>query len=185
MAEKNQDPIRDKMPGGKRPGQNDNDKKNRFNSFLFPVLIGMAILSVILVNNGKKTIPIDWRTLKNDLLLKNEIDKIVIVNQKFAEIYIKDEKLDNPKHQRVLNRGLNQFARSGPHYQYNFPSVEYFLDQLNAAQQGLPEDEKIYPQSEERKDIFGDILTWIFPFLILIVIWLIIFRRMSGAGGGV
>lgn len=184
MAEKNQDPIRDKMPGGKRPGQNDNDKKNRFNSFLFPVLIGMAILSVILVNNGKKTIPIDWRTLKNDLLLKNEIDKIVIVNQKFAEIYIKDEKLDNPKHQRVLNRGLNQFARSGPHYQYNFPSVEYFLDQLNAAQQGLPEDEKIYPQSEERKDIFGDILTWIFPFLILIVIWLIIFRRMSGAGGG-
>ena len=47
MAEKNQNQIRDKIPGGKRPNQGgDNDKRNKFNSFLLPVLIGMAILSI-------------------------------------------------------------------------------------------------------------------------------------------
>lgn len=183
MAENDQNPIRDKMPDGKRPGQNDSDRKNKFNSFLVPILIGMAIFSIFILRNGRNPIPVDWKVFKNEMLLKHEVEKIVIVNQDYAEIYIKNDKLDDPKYKAVLDRGLNQFARTGPHYRYNFPSVEYFLEQLNAAQEGFSDDEKIYPQSETRKDIFGELITWLLPILILVVIWLVIFRRMSGAGG--
>jgi len=184
MTDKNQNLLRDKMSGNKRPGPGDNEKKSRFNSLLIPILIGMALFTILIMRNGKSPILVEWRVLKNEMLLKHEVEKIIIINQSFAEIYIKNDKLDDPKHQRVLDRGFNQFARTGPHYRYNFPSVEYFLEQLNEAQKDFSDDEKIYPQSDERKDIFSDLLAWLLPFLILVVIWIIIFRRMSGAGGG-
>ncbi|MBA7517625.1 ATP-dependent zinc metalloprotease FtsH [subsurface metagenome] len=182
MAENNQKPTRDKMTGNK-PGQS-NNKKNKFNTFLVPILIGVAFLSMILVNRGRSPIETNWREFKNEMLLKYEIEKIVIINQSFAEIYIKPDKLDNPKHIEVLNRGLNKFAKTGPHYRYDFPSVEVFLKMLEEAQANINENERIYPLAQKRKDLFGELFTWLLPLAILVVIWLIIFRRMSGAGGG-
>ncbi len=183
MAEKNQNPIRNKIPGGKRPGQGDNDKKNKLNNYLFPILIGMAIISILLVNNGKSPIEIEWKEL-TEMLNQHDIEKIVIVNQTFAEIYIKNERLDAPEHSRVLSRGLSHFARTGPHYSYKFASVDQFLADLEKVQADFPRDEIVRPKGENRKDIFGDLITWLFPILILVVIWLFIFRRMSGGGGG-
>ena len=185
MTTNKEKPIRNKMPGNKPPGQGgDGDKRNKFNSFLIPVLIGMTLISILFMNNGKNPINIDWKTLKNDMIMKHEVEKIVIINQSWAEIYIKDDKLDNPKHVKVLERGFQRFARNGPHYIYKFPSVEYFLKQLDDAQKNFSDDEKIFPESDTRKDIFSDLINWLFPIAILVVIWIIIFRRMSGAASG-
>ena len=38
--------------------------------------------------------------------------------------------------------------------------------------------------SETRNNYFGDIMGWIIPIILLVVIWLFIFRRMSGGAGG-
>ncbi len=187
MADNNtQKSYKDKMPGNKPgPGNNNpNNKKNKLNSFLVPIIIGVALLSMLLVNSGRNPIETNWREFKNEMLLKHEVEKIVIVNQSFAEIYIKPDKLNSPKHAEVLNRGLNKFARSGPQYRYDFPSVEVFLNMLDEAQKDFDDSEKIYPLAQKRKDLFGELFTWLIPLAILIVIWLIIFRRMSGAGGG-
>ena len=118
------------------------------------------------------------------MLLKHEVERIVIVNQAYAAIYIKKEFLDEPKHSKVLNRGLSQFSKTGPHYRLDFPSVESFLDLLNKTQADFSEDQKIYPESEIKKDVFGDILGFLLPIAVLVIISLIIFRRMSGMGGG-
>ncbi|MBN1598101.1 MAG: ATP-dependent zinc metalloprotease FtsH [Bacteroidales bacterium] len=184
MAENKQNPIRDKMNEGKKPDPNDNKNKNKFSSFLIPVIIGMTLISMFMFNKGRSPIPVDWRTFKSEMLLEHDVERIVIVNQTFAEIYIKQDRLDSPKYSEVLNRGLNKFARTGPHYQYNFPSVDNFITMLEEAQVNFSDDEKIYPGSEVRKDIFNELLAWLLPVAILVVIWLIIFRRMSGAGGG-
>lgn len=192
MAEKNENPLRDKMPGNKPKGNNgsnnSDNRKNRFNSLLIPILIGMAVLSMLLISNGRSPIEVQWYDLKNNMLLKHEVQKIVIVNDEFAEIYIKPEILnsESEKHKKVLDRGFNQFARSGPHYMYKFPSAEKFIEMVEDAQKeaNIPKDEWIYPTREERKDIIGELFTWLLPVAILVVIWLIIFRRMSGAGGG-
>lgn len=189
MAEKNQNPLKDKLPGNRQKGTSGNsgdNRKNRFNSLLIPILIGMAVLSMLLVSNGRSPVEVQWHNLKNSMLLEHEVEKIVIVNDEFAEIYIKSDKLDSPKHEKVLDRGLNQFARSGPHYMYKFPSAEKFIEMVEDAQReaDIPKNEWIYPTREERKDIIGELFTWLLPVAILVVIWLIIFRRMSGAGGG-
>ena len=124
MAENKQNSIKNKMSGNKPgTGNSNNNKKNKFNSFLIPVIIGVALLSMLLVNGGKNPIETNWQEFKNEMLLKHEVEKIIIINQSFAEIYIKPDMLNSPKHSEVLNRGLNKFAQSGPHYRYDFPSV--------------------------------------------------------------
>jgi ATP-dependent metalloprotease FtsH len=183
MADKNQKPVKDKIPGlSPRSGDNDG-KKGKFNSFLVPILIGMAIFSVFFFNNGKSPIEVEWKQF-NDMLQLHEIEKIVIVNQTFAEIYIKNDRLDDPKHSKVLNRGMSQFARTGPHYSYKFASVDQFLKDLDEAQAGFSKEDRVRPKGENRKDIMGELLSWLLPVFILVIIWLIIFRRMSGGGGG-
>jgi cell division protease FtsH len=182
MSENKDNRMRNKPPGN--TGSGNENKKNRYNSFLIPLLIGLALLSMYILSNGRSPVKTNWGDLSNEMLLKHEVEKIVIVNQTYAEIYIKKEFLDEPKHSKVLARGLNQFARTGPHYRYDFPSVEWFLEMLNKTQADFAENERIYPESEIRKDVFGEVLSWLFPIAILVVIWLIIFRRMSGAGGG-
>lgn len=183
MADKNQKPIKDKIPGiPPRMGDNDG-RKGKFNSLLIPILIGMALFSIFFFNNGKSPIEIEWKDF-NEMLQSHEIEKIVIVNQTFADIYIKNDRLDDPKHSKVLNRGMSQFARTGPHYSYKFASVDQFLKDLDEAQVGFSKEDRVRPKGENRKDILGELLTWLLPLFILVIIWLIIFRRMSGGGGG-
>jgi AFG3 family protein len=186
MADNDQKNIKDKMSGLKNgPLGGNGDKKNRMNSLLVPVLIGMAIFSILLLNNGKSPIELEWSEFTN-FLLNHEIEKISIVNEDFAEIYIKNEFLDDPKHSKVLNRGMQKFSRTGPHYSYKFANAERFEADLDEIQDqaGFTESEKIRPKGETRKDILGELITWLVPVAILVIIWLIIFRRMSGAGGG-
>lgn len=181
MADNKQ--IKIKIPV-KKSGMGNNNKKNKFNTFLVPVIIGVALLSMLLVNGGKNPIETNWQEFKNEMLLQHDVEKIIIINQSFAEIYIIPDRLNSPKYSEVLNRGLNKFAQSGPHYRYDFPSVEVFLRMLDEAQEKFSDSEKIYPLAKKRKDLFGDLFTWLLPLAILVVIWLVIFRRMSGAGGG-
>ncbi|MBN1951997.1 MAG: ATP-dependent zinc metalloprotease FtsH [Bacteroidales bacterium] len=188
MAENKQKPQQNKMPGSSNPGPRgggNGDKKSRFNSMLVPILIGVAILSIVLVSSGKSAIEIPRKELQK-YLTEKQVDRIVIINQSYAEIYIKTDFLDQPEHSRVLDRGLDRFAKSGPHYQYNFPSLEKFVEDLESLQEeaGIPDNEWVDATAKEKKDIFGDIIGWVFPIAILVVIWIIIFRRMSGGAGG-
>jgi AFG3 family protein len=170
----------DQNKGRKMP--NDNNKKNKFNSYLVPIVIGMAMLAIYLVSNGSQPEKIDWQTFKNEILLKHEVKKIVIVNQKYAEIYVKKDALDLPKHANIRNKGF-ALANQGPHYILEIPSVESFLKKLDEAQKDFLEEDKIYPGREDRRS-FGELFGWLIPAIILVVIWLFIFRRMSGGGGG-
>jgi AFG3 family protein len=170
-------------PKRDQEGKQPINKKPKFNVFWIYGLIGLAFASMFFLEKGKKPVETDWKTVKNEFLLNNEIEKLVIVNKSFVEVYIKREYLVPPKHSRVLNRGLANFAKSGPHYRFTISSVETFQKWLDEAQANMPEDEKIFPDSEQRRD-FGEMFSWIIPIVILIAIWLFIFRRMSGAGGG-
>jgi AFG3 family protein len=170
-------------PGRDQNSKPPNNKKPKFNVFWIYGLIGIAFASMFFLEKGKKPVETNWQTIKNEFLLKHEVERLVIVNKSFVEVYIKPEYLMPPKHSKVLNRGFGNFAKSGPHYRFTISSVETFQKWLDEAQANMPEDEKIFPESEQRRD-FGEMFSWIIPIVILIAIWLFIFRRMSGAGGG-
>jgi ATP-dependent metalloprotease FtsH len=168
--------------GNKLPGNMLGNKRPRFNAMWIYAIIGIAIILIYFFDSGQGPVPIDWKFFQNELLLKKEIQKIQVVNEQHADIYIKPELLDQPKHQKNFSKGLNAFTKAGPHYTMPVGSNDIFKKMLDDAQAGLPETEKIYPEFI-RKRTFGDTFAILLPIIALIILYLVIFRRMGGAGG--
>ncbi len=169
--------------GTKPPGNILGNKKPRFNAMWIYALIGVAIILIYFFDSGQGPVPIDWRFFQNELLLKKEIQKIQVVNEQHAEIYIKPEFLDQPKHQKNFTKGLNAFTKAGPHYTMTVGSNDIFKKSLDEAQAGIPETDRIYPEFVRKKS-FGDTFFVLLPLLALVILYLVIFRRMGGGGGG-
>jgi cell division protease FtsH len=143
----------------------------------------MTLVSIYLFDSGQKVKEIDWIYFKNELLLKGEVQKIVVVNNKDVEIYLKPEFLGQPKHKDLAPKGLNSFNRTGPHYKLGMLSMEGFEKRLDEAQASVPEAEKIYAIAKDKQS-FGQVLWYLLPVIALVVLYVVIFRRMSGGGTG-
>lgn len=132
----------------------------------------------------------DWRAFNNEMLQVGDVDRLTVVNDERVEVYLKPDALQKDRHEEVSENVLGQ-NNTGPHYQFTIGSVDYFQTQLDEAQQSLPEEQRVSARFETQEDWFGNILGWLFPILIIVAIWLFIFRRFSsrmmgggGAGGG-
>ena len=174
---------KDEDNNGTKPGNLLGNKKPRFNAMWVYGLIGIAIILIYLFDSGQGPVTVEWKFFRNELLLKKEIQKIQIVNEQNAEIYIKPEFLNQPKHQKNFSKGLATFTKGGPHYTMPVGSNDIFKKMLDDAQASLPDEEKIYPEYV-RKRTFGDSLYILLPLLLIVVFYFIIFRRMSGGGTG-
>lgn len=157
-------------------------KPPKFNWIWVYVLILAIFLVMTFLNNGSQTVSTDWKTFKNEMLLEGEVEKLVVVNSNKAEVYLKNDVLDSEEHDKI-KRGSE-----GPHYEFTIGSLDFFQQQLEEAQENLPDVEKISPSFEKRENWLGDILSWVLPFAIIIIIWMFIMRRaagrMSGGAGG-
>jgi AFG3 family protein len=158
-------------------------KKPRFNAIWIYAVIGVAIILIYFFDSGQGPTVIDWKFFRNELLLKGEVEKIQIVNEQNAEIFIKEQYLNEPKHQKKASKGFTAISKTGPQYTMPVGSNDIFKKMLDDAQVGLPDEARIYPEYI-RKRTFGDTLYVLLPIIILVVIYMIIFRRMSGGTGG-
>ncbi|MFO7371320.1 MAG: ATP-dependent zinc metalloprotease FtsH [Bacteroidales bacterium] len=168
--------------GSKTPGNLLGNKKPKFNALWIYILIAAAILLIYFFDSGQGPVPIDWKFFRNELLLKKEVKEIKVVNEQYVEIYVKEEMLEQPKHQKNLSKKLNSFSKVGPHYTMTIASNDNFSKNLEEAQIDLPEAERVYPEYV-RKRTFGDSMYLLLPLIILVVFYLVIFRRMGGGGG--
>ncbi|MDR0714474.1 MAG: ATP-dependent zinc metalloprotease FtsH [Bacteroidales bacterium] len=168
------------LPGGNnRP--NDPSRRPKIGIYwlyiaLFATFIGMQFIHF----GGQKT-PISWITFKKEILQAGDVEKIVIVNQKEADIYVRQDRIKSSKYHKYFKEGEDPPA---PQFNMNIGSLDIFMKQLEDAQADVPEEMRVSPEYEERKDFFGDMLSWILPLILIIVIWMFVFRRMSGGGVG-
>ncbi len=165
---------------GGKPGE-----KPKMNIYWIYAIIALAIFLLQFFYTGPSPKETDWRTFRNNMLLQNDVEKVTIVNGKIAEIYIKPDKLSSGRYDELTKDGKT-LDKTGPQYYISVVSPESFEKKVEDAQieKGIPEDERIYVGSEERKDYFSDALGWLLPIVVLVVIWLFIFRRMSGGAAG-
>lgn len=168
-------------------GQDNNKQQNnkpKFNVYWIYGLIAIAILSIQFLSIGNSPVHISESRFKNQMLQSGDVARVVVVNKEKVEVYIKEDRIQQEKYQDIQDKGLNTFHKTGPHYVFDIATVEGFERRLAEAQEGTPEEEIIYAGSDTRPNIIGDLLSWILPIVILVAIWLFIFRRMSGAAGG-
>lgn len=159
--------------------------KPKFNIYWIYGLIILGFLSIQIFNFGSNKVEeISWNQFQ-EMVQSHDVDKIVVINEKKAQVYIRQDKINADKYKKYFNRGFSSLSKTGPQFNYNIGDLKNFEDRLDVVQKDFDEKAKIYPQNETQKDIFGELLSWLLPVILLVAVWIFIFRRMSaGSGGG-
>jgi cell division protease FtsH len=129
-----------------------------------------------------------WFKVQNDMIMTNDVEKIVVVNKERAEVYLKKDALKNDKYKELKDRGF--FGDEvGPHYYFEIGDVNQFSTDLNNARALYEKNNpgqmiQVPVEYVTQRNYLGDILGWILPILLLIGFWMFVMRRMGGGAGG-
>jgi cell division protease FtsH len=119
-----------------------------------------------------------------EILKRGDVERIVIVNKEKVEIYIKPEKLSDPRYDDVKsNRANSVLGQPVPQYYFTIISQDVFVGELNKVMNELPEDSRPTYTTSTRRNYLGEIMLWVIPFLLIMGIWIYMLRRMGGGGG--
>ena len=170
----------------KEKGKNILNNKPLLNNQIWIII---AVLSIVYIAIGlliSKPITIDYNRFKN-MILSHDIRKVVVIkNQEYVEVTLKEESLQNIDYKDELEiNGLeNDF--SGPHYTFEITSLESFEKRYFDLTNGMKKDnsDEVEYLTEKRYDAFSFFQTWGFTIIILIGFWYLLRRMSVGSGAG-
>ena len=167
------------MSQDKKNNKPSKDFKFKFNFYwvygiLFALILGYQFFS----SSDLTTSKLSDNEFKQ-ILQDNDIKKIVIVNKEFAQVFVKEQVLQKPKHNEKTKSPF--FNPEAPLYIYNFGDLQNFENELNSEK--LKYELDFDRDNATETNIWDGIFMWL-PFIFIIAIWIFIMRRMSGAGGG-
>ena len=159
--------------------------KPKFNSNWIWGALAIGFLAVNLLYPGKTVKKINQGELR-EMIISRDIEKIVVINKDRADIFLKPEVIESGKHPEATPSKSGMSAAIKPQFYHPFGTVELFETFIKEAQTeaGYTNEEWLHPDYETRRSYFGEILGWIIPFGLLIVLWMVLIRRMAGGGGG-
>ena len=96
--------------------------KVKFNFYWIYGILGVILFGLYLNNMGTTPKELGWGELK-EMLVNQEIDKILLVNKEQAEVYIKKDKLGMPKFKDV--KPANSLTTPAPQYIYQMDLLKH------------------------------------------------------------
>src|SRR6056297_2913150 len=188
MAENKMNSNQANQENQNNPNNKSSDKKPKpkFNMYWVYGIIFVLFIALNFMNFGTGPKEITWQDFKNNMLKQDEVQKIVVINKEKAEVYIKPDAINKSKYKELFDGGMFSTPRQGPHYFFTIGSLEIFEKRLREVQEQMGDSDYIDVRYETRRDILGEVLTWLLPIFIIVAIWIFIFRRMTrgGSGGG-
>jgi len=171
------------------PGYDNNPKRKgpKFNMYWIYGIIVVALIMLNVFGPGmqtpeKKT---SFLEFKQNYLDKGSVKKVVIVNKEIAEVYLTDAAKPTRSPQQKPMFGAK--PEDEPSFTFNIGTYDVFDRNFQEAMKPLVAAGKaeVPVVLENRGSFFRDFLTSAFPLLIvMVVLWIFIFRKMGPAGGG-
>ena len=161
------------------------NNKSKINIYWFYASIVFFILSIGLLggDNGIQNIQQTNISSFENYLRNGDIDKVAIINQRYARITLNENALEKDIHRGVKSKNfLGQENISGPHYQFEIGTPELFERKLQEIRE--TEDLTFSTEFITMENRWLDVLLGFLPIIIIIGIWIFLMRRMSGGGGG-
>ncbi|MGY5351191.1 ATP-dependent zinc metalloprotease FtsH [Wenyingzhuangia sp. IMCC45533] len=155
-----------------------NGIKPKFNSYWIYAAIIAVILSFNFFDSSVSGADIS-RNKFDELLRSNSIEKIFIVNNDYAEIYLTEE-AQKAYTSKTEDTAL-PWAPKKPVLTYNFGSLENFENIIreNKDEYNLTIDVK----NVSKTDLLDSLIGFL-PFVLILGLWIFFMRRMSGGAGG-
>ncbi|QIA09729.1 ATP-dependent zinc metalloprotease FtsH [Draconibacterium halophilum] len=167
-------------PFGKFNPKKNDGKPPKFNAYWIYGIIAVVFLIVqYYISNSKGPVDTSWPEVKQ-MLQNGDVKRIVVINEKIARIYLKENRIKNYESQFEGN--FSKPSDMGPHFKLNTGPIEKFAENLTVAQEN--QQDKVFPVYEDETNWGRDIIWSIGPFVLIILLWWWIFRRMSRGGGG-
>lgn len=161
------------------------NNKSKINIYWFYASVVFFILSIGLLGGDsglQNTQPTDISSFEN-YLRNGDIDKVAIINQRYAQVTLNENALDKDIHKNAKAKNfLGQDNLTGPHYQFEIGTPELFETKL----QEIRDSENLNFSVEfiTMENRWMDVLIGFLPIIIIIGIWIFLMRRMSGGAGG-
>lgn len=142
----------------------------------------IVLVGVTWFNQNNAVVEITIKRFE-DMMLSNDVKKIVVINnQDYVEVTLKEEALENQRYKDELGAQNRFYNVTGPHYRINVVSGESFIERLNELEKQLPEDQRIGYTAKNEESWGNWISTFGFLILIFFLFWMMM-RRMSGPSG--
>jgi cell division protease FtsH len=162
-------------------------KKPKFNS-LWAIIIILAVMFGYQYfspasDSGKEIDITRYKTM----LLNNHVDSIeIITNAKKVKVWIKKEYLKNyGKAAPATQTTRSAFpTNTEPQFEFGVTSGDNFQNQMSDFFKAHPDIKQPPSPVRDESEFLGKILSMILPLLLLIGIWILMMRKMSGGAGG-
>ena len=172
-----------KNEGGKKFPLPKNPKSGFNFYWIYGIIIVILIVTQLFQLGGGER-EVEYKFFEQNMLLTHDVSKIEVTSNT-AHIYIKHDKLKEDKYKEVRNKNFVNAENPGPHYYINIISQDNFEKKITEAQKDFPNEDKIgINPKPDNHSYWETILNWILPLGIFVLIWILIMRRMGGAGGG-
>lgn len=166
--------------GGQKSEQDKNrEGKPKFNFYWIYLLLALVLLGINLFPSSpaQKT---NWLEIKENI---DDVEKFEVVNNERVYVYLDQEALKKEDYKDLKDQPF-MGGEGGPHFFFNIGDPAVFNDNLEEALKKQPDLNEIPVTYERRKDWTSEILSFLIPIGLLVLLWVFIMRRMGNAGGG-
>lgn len=184
--------------------EGDNKKKSPFSIYWIYAIIGVAIIGFQLFMSSGGRVPVKYQSTFFELAEKGYVEEAKLVNKVRVDFKISKEgrnfinNTDDTQY-KALKEYLtksNTVKKGDPVFELNIIDAGNFESQINDLNKEIKEENKALIAANktpiktielidvEEVNYIGNILSFMLPILILIVIWMFVMRRMTGGSGG-
>jgi len=178
-------------PLRKIPNKKITPKPPKPNIMWFYVIIVVVLLGVATLLNGNTTNPITFQRFEEQMLKQHDVERVVAYRNGdliTAEVYLKKSSLNKPEYSDARKDQKFNIAGddAGPQYVFSAATYDGLKKDINDAQAGVPEADKVPVSIEAGHEslLSNWFVQCIIMAVLLVAVWLFIMRRMSGGAGG-
>lgn len=169
---------------GKQKDPPDSKKPKNVAFFWWLLFVsGFFIVPALLDSLVHGPVQLSWQEFQKKVLVKNAVEKIVVVNNEHADIFLKQSFAKDTAFRQVFSRDIGSESKAGPHYRIVIGSVETFEHKLEEAAQVYSFVHDIPVTYERTSNWVSTVLSWILPLLLLLFLWNFMSRRTGRMSG--
>ena len=170
----------------KEKGKNILNNKPIINNQIWIIIVVLSIVYIAIGLLVSKPITIDYNRFKN-MILSHDVKKVVVIkNQEYVEVTLKEDALQNIDYKDELEINGLENDIAGPHYTFEITSLESFEKRYFDLTNSMKKDNsnEVEYLTEKRYDAFSFFQTWGFTIIILLGFWYLLRRMSVGSGAG-
>ncbi len=159
-------------------------KSPRFSSYwafiiILAVMLGFQFLNPVGSGSRQEIKLSDFQ----QMIEKGDVEKHTVVsNKNIVRVWIKKDALSRyPDAEKTL---VNNTENSAPQFYFKIIDGPTFIKQMDDYYKDHPEIAKLVPGTETDSDFLGKTIGYLLPFVLLLGVWILLMRKMSGGAGG-